>query len=165
NHDSSMDNGIIIHELTHGLTICMTGGGTTSTLSTSEARGLVEGWLDAMADWAYQTYESAAIKDYAHTVYASGKEKGNHLHPYSTSKCMHNEYPTSSLMIYILHRVINPLRYWDANIFHNIHAALVDKYRFSKTAMTDPDSTEGNIVFVHLFIDALALQPVRPTCK
>jgi len=52
-----------------------------------------------------------------------------------------------------------------ANMLHNVNAALVDKYGFSTTAMTNPDGNEGNIVFLHLFIDALALQPVNPTCE
>jgi hypothetical protein len=50
-------------------------------------------------------------------------------------------------------------------MLHNVNAALVDKYGFSNTAMTSPDGNEGNIVFLHLFVDALALQPVNPTCE
>ncbi|KAJ6627921.1 Fungalysin metallopeptidase-domain-containing protein [Mycena sp. CBHHK59/15] len=84
-----------------------------------------------------------------------------------------------SLMI-CTQRTTNPLRYSDvetlaedqsvhkigevwANILHNINAALVEKYGFSTSAMTNPDGTEGNIIFLHLFIDAMALQPTRPT--
>jgi extracellular elastinolytic metalloproteinase len=51
-----------------------------------------------------------------------------------------------------------------ANILHNVLAALVDAHGFSKTARTDPSGTEGNVVFLHLFIDALALQPCQPDC-
>ena len=50
-----------------------------------------------------------------------------------------------------------------ANILHNVYAALVGKYGFSATAKTNPDGTEGNIVYLHLFIDALKLQPCNPT--
>ena len=50
-------------------------------------------------------------------------------------------------------------------MLHHVNAALVDKYGFSTIAMTNPDGSEGNIVFLHLLIDALALQPVNPTCK
>ncbi|KAJ7214927.1 Fungalysin metallopeptidase-domain-containing protein [Mycena pura] len=164
--DPSFDNGIIIHELTHGLTHRMTGGGTATewarSLGTAEAAGLGEGWSDAMADWVAQS--SAPIKDYVHAAYATGKAQGNRECPYSTSEDT------------------NPFRYWNvweymtkdeervhhigpiwANILHNIHAALVEKYGFSTSAMTNPDGTEGNIMFLHLFIDALALQPAQPT--
>ncbi len=52
-----------------------------------------------------------------------------------------------------------------ANMLHHVNATLVDKYGFSTVAMTNPDGSEGNIVFLHLLIDALALQPVNPTCE
>ncbi|KDR73072.1 hypothetical protein GALMADRAFT_228748 [Galerina marginata CBS 339.88] len=150
--DSALDNGIVIHELTHGLTVRMTGGGTGHSLQPTESHGLGEGWSDAMADWAYQT--SAPIKDYKHAVYATGNDNGNRLHPYSTS-----EYDLNLNTMKEAHHIG---QVW-ANLLHVIHAALVDKHGFSTTAMTNPDGTEGNIVFLHLFIDALALQPIRPT--
>ena len=52
-----------------------------------------------------------------------------------------------------------------ANMLHVVHADLVDKYGFSTNAIRDPSGLEGNVVFLHLFIDALALQPIRPTCE
>jgi len=52
-----------------------------------------------------------------------------------------------------------------ANILHNVHADLVEKYGFSTTALTNADGTEGNVVFLRLLVDALALQPVSPTCE
>jgi extracellular elastinolytic metalloproteinase len=71
-------------------------------------------------------------------------------------------------------------------MLHNVYAALVTKLGFSKTAQTDvrtlslaaplpfplgniaehlksqPTGAEGNVVFMHLFIDSLALQPCNP---
>lgn len=52
-----------------------------------------------------------------------------------------------------------------ANILHNVYADLVGKYGFSTTAFTDPSGAQGNVVYLHLFIDALKLQPCNPTCK
>ena len=49
--DVAFDNGIMIHELTHGLTKRMTGGGTASGLQHIEGKGLSEGWSDAMAEY------------------------------------------------------------------------------------------------------------------
>lgn len=49
-------------------------------------------------------------------------------------------------------------------MLHNVYAALVGVHGFSTTARTNPTGTEGNIVFLHLFLDALALQPCNPTC-
>lgn len=50
-----------------------------------------------------------------------------------------------------------------ANTLHNVYASLVSKYGWSETARTDPTGSEGNVVFLHLLIDALALQPCNPT--
>jgi extracellular elastinolytic metalloproteinase len=50
-----------------------------------------------------------------------------------------------------------------ANMLHNVYAALVGARGFSAAAHTDPSGTAGNVVFLHLFIDALALQPCNPT--
>lgn len=51
-----------------------------------------------------------------------------------------------------------------ANLLHNVYATLVGALGWSATARTDPSGSEGNVVFLHLFIDALALQPCNPTC-
>ncbi len=45
-----MENDIVIHELTHGVTNRMTGGGTGRCLQTTEAGGMGEGWSDSMAE-------------------------------------------------------------------------------------------------------------------
>ena len=51
-----------------------------------------------------------------------------------------------------------------ANMLHNVLAALVDALGFSSTAKTDASGPEGNVVFMHLMLDALPLQPCNPTC-
>jgi extracellular elastinolytic metalloproteinase len=47
-----MENDIVIHEMTHGVTNRMTGGGTARCLQGIEAGGMGEGWSDAMAEYA-----------------------------------------------------------------------------------------------------------------
>jgi hypothetical protein len=48
--DGAMENDILVHELTHGITNRMTGGGSGRCLQTTEAGGMGEGWSDAMAE-------------------------------------------------------------------------------------------------------------------
>ncbi|KAF8886764.1 Fungalysin metallopeptidase-domain-containing protein [Infundibulicybe gibba] len=163
--DGAMDNGVIIHEFTHGITDRMTGGGTARCLQTLEAGGLGEGWSDAMAEWAQQKpiLPGLPLPDYVIGRYFTGRAVGLRSHPYSVSKRVV--------------RITNPLRYssiktlnqvhaigevW-ANILHNVYAALVEKHGFSENAKTDPTTSEGNVVFMHLFIDALSIQPCNPT--
>lgn len=146
--DAAFANGIIIHEFTHGLTNRLTGGGTASCLQSLEAKGLGEGWSDAVADWAFQT--SAPIQAFSAGVWVTG----------NTGRWYPNSTTYSSLKTLTEVHKIGAV--W-ANILHHVNAALVDKYGFSATAMTNPDGSEGNITFFHLLIDALALQPVNPT--
>ncbi|KAF8886770.1 Fungalysin metallopeptidase-domain-containing protein [Infundibulicybe gibba] len=172
--DGAMDNGIIVHEFTHGITARMTGGGTARCLQTTEAGGLGEGWSDAMAEWVQQKLilpdtdkldskrkQKPTFPDYVIGRYVANHTAGLRTYPYSISN------------------ITNPLRYssvegldevhlhkigevW-ANMLHNVHAALVEEHGFSENAKTDPTTSEGNVVFMHLFIDALLIQPCNPT--
>ena len=49
--DGALENDVVIHEQTHGVTSRMTGGGTGRCLQTLEAGGMGEGWSDAMAEY------------------------------------------------------------------------------------------------------------------
>ncbi|KAF8625348.1 hypothetical protein AX15_005430 [Amanita polypyramis BW_CC] len=156
--DGAMENDILIHELTHGITNRMTGGGTGRCLQSVEAAGMGEGWSDAMANWMKQQNDST-VRDFAVGQYVTGNNGGIRRHPYSTDP------------------KVNPLRYSDlkgttephsigevwANILHNVYAALIRERGFSTNALTDPDGVEGNVVFMRLFMDSLALQPCNPT--
>lgn len=50
-----------------------------------------------------------------------------------------------------------------ANILFNVYAALLAEHGFDASAPTNPASTAGNAVWLHLLIDALKLQPCNPT--
>ncbi|KAF8162125.1 Fungalysin metallopeptidase-domain-containing protein, partial [Pholiota molesta] len=155
--DGALENDIVTHENTHGVTNRMTGGGTGRCLQTTEAGGMGEGWSDTMAIWNEQL--SAATPDFVLGQYVTNNPAGIRTHPYSTD-------PT-----------VNPLQYSDlqtltevhaigevwANMLFNVYANLVGIHGWSATARTDPTTSEGNVVFLHLFIDSLAIQPCNPT--
>ncbi|KAK1231107.1 hypothetical protein PQX77_005785, partial [Marasmius sp. AFHP31] len=139
--DGVFDNSVVIHELAHGLSGRLTGGGTGTCLETLEAAGLSEGWSDVVAEWVQQTDEE--VKDRIMFSYVVGDaERGAREFPYSVDP------------------KVNPLR---ANMLHNIFAGLVKEYGFSRTAHTDPTGNAGNVVFLHLVIDGMAIQPCNPT--
>lgn len=157
NRDGALENDIVVHEMTHGITNRMTGGGTGSCLQTTEAGGMGEGWSDAMAEWSEQ--KSATITDYVMGDYVTNNKNGIRTHPYSTSATTN---PLRYSSIKTLNEVHNIGEVW-ANMLHNVYAALVGAHGFSTTAKTNPDGTQGNVVFLHLFLDALRLQPCNPT--
>lgn len=153
--DGSLENDIITHENTHGITNRMTGGGTARCLQIVESQGLGEGWSDTMAMWTEQT--SGVIQDFTLGSYVNGGAPIRSK-PYSTNSTT-NPYTYSTLQVANGVHAIGEV--W-ANILFNVYAPLVKKYGFSKTAAVDPTGTEGNVVFLHLFIDSLALQPCQP---
>ena len=48
-------------------------------------------------------------------------------------------------------------------MLHNVYAALVTAKGWSPNARTNPNTDEGNVVFLRLLVDALAIQPCNPT--
>ncbi|KAI9431679.1 peptidase M36 [Lactarius psammicola] len=154
--DEALENDIVIHENTHGVTNRMVGGGTARCLQTTEAGGLGEGWSDAMADWIAQ---GPITVDFVLGQWVSNDPAGLRSHPYSTSATT-NPLRYSSLKTLTEVHAIGEV--W-ANILHNVYAPLVTAHGWSATARTNPGGTEGNIVFLHLFLDALLLQPCNPT--
>ncbi|KAJ7929759.1 Fungalysin metallopeptidase-domain-containing protein [Mycena leptocephala] len=155
NRDGGMANDIVTHEMTHGISGRMTGGGTARCLAITESAGMGEGWSDAMADWMEQV--AAPIVDWSMGTYVNGGFSIR-SRPYSTNSTI-NPYTYSTVLEATEIHQIGEV--W-ANMLHNVHAALVDVHGFSQTARTDPSGSEGNVIFLHLFIDGLALQHCNP---
>ncbi|CAE6517796.1 unnamed protein product [Rhizoctonia solani] len=154
NRDGSLANDIVSHEYGHGLTNRLTGGGTGACLQTQEAGGLGEGWSDALADWTEQT--SAADRDFTLGSYVLTQNIRSY--PYSTSKATN---PLTYSALRTRTEVHDAGEVW-ANIWHEIFAALIKKHGFS-TDKNDASGTAGNIVGLHLLVDALQIQPCNPT--
>ncbi|KAF8912309.1 metalloprotease [Mucidula mucida] len=155
--DGSLQNDIIVHEFTHGLTNRMTGGGTGRCLQTTEAGGMGEGWTELLHSWTEQ--KSSAVPDYTMADWVINDNAGIRSHPYSTSASVN---PLRYSSIATLNEVHDIGEVW-ANILYNVYAALVGVHGWSATAKTDPTGSEGNVVYLHLLVDALALQPCNPT--
>ncbi|TBU26936.1 Fungalysin metallopeptidase-domain-containing protein [Dichomitus squalens] len=155
--DGSLQNDIVVHENTHGLTNRMTGGGTAACLQTTESQGLGEGWSDAFAEWTEQTND--VVLDWVTGPYVLNNTAGVRHYPYSTNATT-NPFRYGDLQT--LTEVHDIGEVW-ANMLHNVYAGLVADHGFSPNAHTDPTTTGGNTVYLHLFIDALALQPCNPT--
>ena len=60
--DGALENDIVAHENTHGVTNRMTGGGTGRCLQTTEAGGMGEGWSDAMAEYVLRHHVRRRFK-------------------------------------------------------------------------------------------------------
>ncbi|ESK92605.1 putative extracellular elastinolytic metalloproteinase precursor [Moniliophthora roreri MCA 2997] len=156
--DGSLENDIPIHEVTHGLTNRMTGGGTGRCLQTTESRGLGEGWSDAVVNWFSHT-SSATVRDFVLGAWVTDDPVGIRSRPYSTSSTTNNLKYSNVRGLTSVHSIGE---IW-ANTLHNIYAALVAEHGWSSTARTSASGSQGNVVFLRLLVDALALQPCNPT--
>lgn len=117
--DGALENDIVVHEYTHGLSNRLTGGGTGRCLQSLEAQGMGEGWSDAVADWTEQT--SADDEDFTMGTYVN--LRGIRDYPYSTSKIT-NPLTYSSLRSRI--EVHDAGEVW-AEMWHEIYAVLIQK--------------------------------------
>ncbi|KAG9074930.1 hypothetical protein FRC06_010373, partial [Ceratobasidium sp. 370] len=158
NRDGALENDIVSHEYTHGISNRLTGGGTGTCLTSTEAGGMGEGWSDAFADWSEQESAADAVADFTLGSYVINDKAGIRSYPYSTSK-------TTNPLTYGSLRTLNEVHdigeVW-ALIWHEIYAGLINKLGFS-ASKNDPTGTAGNIVALHLFIDSFKLQPCNPT--
>ncbi|KAF8507281.1 Fungalysin metallopeptidase-domain-containing protein [Hysterangium stoloniferum] len=144
--DADVDNSILVHEYTHGVTTRLTGGGGVSNCLNTARLG--EGWSDAVADWMVQG--GPLVRDFSFGLFPRH-------YPYSTSMTV-NPYTYASAAG--LNENIGEI--W-ATMLHDVQAALVQSRGFSFTARTDPTPVLGNVIFLHLLIDALPLQGCNPT--
>ncbi|KAK0505595.1 Fungalysin metallopeptidase-domain-containing protein [Armillaria luteobubalina] len=83
NRDGALQNDIIVHEFTHGITNRLTGGGIGRCLQTLEAVGMDGGWSDAMAEWT--EHKDSTVPDYVLATWVVNNPARIRSHPYSTN--------------------------------------------------------------------------------
>ncbi|QRV78696.1 extracellular metalloproteinase MEP [Ceratobasidium sp. AG-Ba] len=125
-------------------------------LQTTEAGGMGEGWSDALAD--ITEINSATCADFTLGSFVTNRTGGIRTYPYSTNKTT-NPLMYSSLAT---REEVHAIGECWAVIYHEIICALLQKYGYTQDGF-DTQGTGGNIVIMHLFIDAMKLQPCNPT--
>ncbi|KAJ1344763.1 hypothetical protein BSLG_010701 [Batrachochytrium salamandrivorans] len=159
NRDPALDNTILIHELTHGLSDRLTGGAQTKMCMTdTESLGLSEGYSDIVA-----MILTAKPEDTRNTIkvigeYVEGDSRGIRDYPYTTDMRF------------------NPLAYKDAvgekdpyrlgtiwaTMLWEVYWNFVDAHGFSAN-LHDATQSKGNIIFLQLLVGTLMIQPCDPT--
>jgi extracellular elastinolytic metalloproteinase len=154
---SDLDNGVIVHEYGHGISIRLTGGAGSSCLSGFEQAG--EGWSDWFALAMTTTSANNADEPRGIGTYAAGQQPtggGIRTHPYTRNMN------------------VNPHTYADINsesVPHGVGSVfcatiwdmywnLVDVYGFDDNLYT---GTGGNNIAIQLVTDGLKLQPCSPS--
>ncbi|KAF8608692.1 hypothetical protein BDV93DRAFT_531076 [Ceratobasidium sp. AG-I] len=154
--DGALENDIVTHEYTHGISNRLTGGGTGTCLQTTEAGGMGEGWSDAVAD--ITEAKTNPLKDFTLGSYVTNNPAGIRSYPYSTDK---NTNPLTYASLAGREEVHAIGEVW-ANMFHEILGALIAKKDLSSD-LKDSKASGGNTITLQLILDAFKLQPCNPT--
>jgi extracellular elastinolytic metalloproteinase len=160
--DSDLENSILIHELTHGLSNRLTGGPQNSNcLSTPESGGMGEGWSDALAfifaarpDWKRTT-------NYKIGEWVLGNGRGIRTHPYSTllniNPSKYSDIATRrSLEVHAIGEV------W-ASMLYEVYWNVVEIGGYTENLAADARGNFGNVHFLQMLLDGMKIQPCNPT--
>lgn len=146
--DGDLDQGVVIHELTHGTSNRLIGNGTG--LSDLQGGGMGEGWSDwfGLVLLAQETDDLAG--EYAVGQYVTGNyTRGIRRFPYGTSTSI---YPLTFKDLRISSGVHAVGEIW-CNTLLEVRAALIQKYGFK----------EGHRQAIQLVVDGMKLSPIAPT--
>ncbi len=161
--DSSLDNGIIVHEYGHGVSNRLTGGPANANALTSiQSAGMGEGWSDWWTLMFTQMPSDDKFDPYPIGTWAIGESSngdGIRRFPYSfdmninplTYGAFNGGFPNNE--------VHNSGEIW-ASALWDMNWLLIDKHGY------DPDlynGTSGNNLALQLVMDGLKLQPSNPT--
>jgi len=157
---ASFDNGIIAHEYGHGVSNRLTGGPSNAgCITTTQPRGLGEGWSDWLALTMTADSSDTAIAPRPIGAYAMGSPPtgpGIRNHPYSRDLAAS---PLTLADIATLNQPHGIGEVW-ASALWDLYWNFEDAYGF------DPDlytGSGGNNRLIQLVLDAMKLQPCNPT--
>lgn len=146
--DGSFDQGVVIHELTHGLSNRLVGN--ASGLSGVQSRGMGEGWSDY-----FGLVLLREEKDDLNGIYAVGQyvtnnfTRGIRRFPYGTSTAI---YPYTYKDLRLSTEVHNSGEIW-CNTLLEMRALLIQRYGYK----------EGQRQSIQLVVDGLKLTPRAPS--
>lgn len=155
--DSSLDNGVVLHEYGHGVSIRLTGGAFQSgCLTNDEQAG--EGWSDFfglayLTDANQQAADRRGIGTFL--IGQPNTGRGIRVQPYSTSFAQNSLTYNNIRTLSIPHGVGTV---WAAMIW-DLYWALVDEYGFNANMY---DSVGGNNIAMQLVMDGLKYQVCSP---
>ncbi|KAG8685401.1 Fungalysin/Thermolysin Extracellular metalloproteinase 5, partial [Ceratobasidium sp. 423] len=173
--DGGLDAGILIHELSHGLSTRLTGGPRNSAcLNSRESGGMGEGWGDFIATTVRST---STHSDYPIGAWAAVAKLGIRHYPYST-----NQTTNPSLYDYLQrldYREVHAIGEVWAEILWVVSNKLIEKHGFADSLFPSSGSDfyrfiprdgalarapkHGNTLMLQLVVNGMKTQPCNPT--
>ncbi|KAG6885176.1 hypothetical protein C0993_005260 [Termitomyces sp. T159_Od127] len=176
--DGDLEAGIVIHELSHGLSTRLTGGPANSgCLGWGESGGMGEGWGDFLATTIRST---RVYRDYAMGAWAANQDRGIRNYVYSMNTTTNpSTYKTLDKPGYWGVHAIGEV--W-AEILWVVSQGLIAKHGFTDDLFPPPPGADdsafyraptapgaprvprhGNSLSVQLVLNGMKLQPCRPS--
>ncbi|KAJ3073358.1 ammonium transporter [Podochytrium sp. JEL0797] len=163
NRDGALDNGVISHEMTHGLSNRLTGGpANANCLQTLEAGGMGEGWSDMFALMTSLPDANTRTNDVVTGAYVTNTAKGVRMFPYSTN-IVTNPHMFSDLTK--LNEVHNIGEVW-TTMLNEVMWNMIDVAGGKTPAaqiVSSAGAGTGNTDLMLLLIQGMKMQPCNPT--
>ncbi|NQV35421.1 MAG: S8 family serine peptidase, partial [Phycisphaeraceae bacterium] len=168
--DGDLDNGIIIHEYTHGISNRLTGGGSNAgALNTIQSAGMGEGWSDLFAMMLTQRIGDTALDSRPMGIYALNQPTtggGVRSMPYSYDMTInthtYGDIIGSGSVHFLGETWASAL--WDLNWLliegSNLDPDLPAPLGFDSNLY---NGTGGNNMAMQLIMDGMKLQPSKPS--
>ncbi|KAI9366138.1 Fungalysin metallopeptidase-domain-containing protein [Zopfochytrium polystomum] len=165
NRDGALDNGIVMHEMTHGLSNRLTGGpANANCLQTIQAGGMGEGWSDIVAVMMNVATTDTRATNKVVGAYAIGNVAGVRQFPYSTSLTTNTHmYADVGLKANQEVHIIGEV--W-CTMLYEVYWNMVDQAGFTPvTNLINAAAvgTAGNSDFFLILVRGMMLQPCNPT--
>ncbi|KAJ3304429.1 ammonium transporter [Kappamyces sp. JEL0829] len=159
--DGALENAVVLHELTHGLSTRLTGGPDAGNcLSTPEAGGLGEGWSDIVAIvLEMEDIDTPQTLKVVGQYAANNTVRGVRQFPYSTSLKTNPHTFADGQKTTEVHAVGE---IWTSMLFE-VYWNMVQTAGFDRTFRTNPLGTNGNNQFIKTLVAGMKIQPCFPT--
>ncbi|KAJ3345611.1 ammonium transporter, partial [Kappamyces sp. JEL0680] len=159
--DGALENAVVLHELTHGLSTRLTGGPDAGNcLSTPEAGGLGEGWSDIVAIvLEMEDIDTPQTLKVVGQYAANNTVRGVRQFPYSTNLKTNPHTFADGQKTTEVHAVGE---IWTSMLFE-VYWNMVQTAGFDRTFRTNPLGTNGNNQFIKTLVAGMKIQPCFPT--
>lgn len=165
--DGDLDNGIVSHEYTHGISNRLTGGPSNASCLFNKEQG-GEGWSDYMGnmmttDWSKAQLTDGALKK-GHAAYATNQKPGyfgNRKFPYSTDMTI-NPHTYSDVDDSAYNGEVHYIgEVWCSALWDMTWGIIQQEGKIGNN-LYDANGTGGNNIALRLVITGMKLQPCGP---
>lgn len=157
--DGDLEQDIVAHEFTHGISNRLTGGPANSNcLNGGEAGGMGEGWSDTVANLLRIHSGATRNLDLSMGVYAAGR--GIRNYPYSTN--MRTNPETYGYLNNPQYREVHAIGEVWATILYEVIWNLIDANGLADDLFSH-DLSKGNSIALQVLLDGMKLQPCSPS--